>query len=56
MSPVESDDLTEIIDEGNDVAFKVYRSPETAEHEPDYQLVGTFPSKEAARAFLEDPR
>ena len=51
MSPGESDDLTEIIEE-REGRFVVLRSPETAEHEPDYFEVATFPTHEQAEAYL----
>jgi len=51
MSPDDSDDLTEIIvSEGK--KFLVLWSPETAEHDPDYRELGTFPTREKAEAFL----
>jgi hypothetical protein len=33
--------------------FVVLRSPETAEHNPDYRELGRFRSKEEADDFLE---
>jgi hypothetical protein len=51
MSPYKSDDLTHVIQqEGN--KFIVMWSPETAEHEPDYRELGTFPTRRQAKAFL----
>jgi hypothetical protein len=37
-SPVESDDLTFVVEQDDDNAFSVYESPIGAEHSPDYQL------------------
>lgn len=52
MSPYESDDLTEIICECRG-RFVVLRSPDTAEHYPDYEEVACFPTRKEAEAFLE---
>jgi hypothetical protein len=51
MSPYESDDLTEVIRPG-DGGFVVLRSPDTAEHSPDYCEVGTFSTRAQAEAYL----
>jgi hypothetical protein len=51
MSPFKSDDLTKIIEQTGD-KFVVLWSPETAEHNPDYQKLGAFLSREAAKAYL----
>jgi hypothetical protein len=51
FSPVRSDDLTEIIEQVGD-EFIALRSPDTAEHDPDYEEVGRFPTREAAEVFL----
>jgi len=50
-SPVESDDLTVLV-EPDGREFVVLRSPDIAEHDPDYQEVGRFPSREKAEEFL----
>jgi hypothetical protein len=51
MSPYESGDLTEIIEqEGQE--FIVLWSPETAEHDPAYCELGRFPTRAEAKAFL----
>jgi DNA-directed RNA polymerase subunit RPC12/RpoP len=51
MTPQRSDDLTTLIEpEGQQ--FVVLRSPETAEHDPDYQELGRFQSEDEAVAFL----
>lgn len=53
MSPVESKDLTElIVPDGNE--FIVARSPESAEHDPDYEEIGRFATRVEAKAFLHD--
>jgi predicted nucleic acid-binding Zn-ribbon protein len=54
MSPGESDDLTEVI-EPHGAEFVVLRSPETAEHDPDYSTVGTFSTRELAEVYLRRP-
>ncbi|HZP78736.1 MAG TPA: hypothetical protein VFB45_21545 [Pseudolabrys sp.] len=51
MSPEDSDDLTEVITCSGD-EFVIYRSPDTAEHKPDYRELGRFPTLEKAEAFL----
>jgi hypothetical protein len=53
MSPNESDDLTEIIEERGS-EFLVLRSPDTAEHLPDYYEVGKFATHEQAAAHLAE--
>jgi hypothetical protein len=51
MTPLKSEDLTELVEQdGNE--FIAIRSPETAEHDPDYQELGRFPSHEKALEFL----
>jgi hypothetical protein len=52
MSPEDSDDLSEIIEERGG-AFVVLRSPDTAEHLPDYEEVATFSTYQQAKAFLK---
>ena len=51
MSPYESDDLTEVIEERAG-AFVVLRSPETAEHAPDYCEIAKFSTQEQAETYL----
>ena len=34
--------------------FVALRSPDTAEHDPDYRELGRFPSRERAEAFLAE--
>jgi hypothetical protein len=55
MSPVDSDDLTEIIIKDGD-QFVILQSPETAGDRADYREVGRFLSLTAAGAFLTDLR
>lgn len=52
-SPVQSDDLTEVV-EDTGRGFVVMRSPDTAEHEPDYSPVATFPTRELALRYAVD--
>lgn len=42
MSPDGSEDLTETSAETPD-GFVLLRSPDTAEHDPDYEIIATFP-------------
>jgi hypothetical protein len=52
MTPYKSEDLTEVVEqEGGE--FIVLRSPDTAEHDPDYRELGRFPTRASAEAFLE---
>jgi hypothetical protein len=51
MTPFKSDDLTTVI-EPDGMAFVVLWSPETAEHDPDYCELGSFPTREGAEAFI----
>jgi hypothetical protein len=51
MSPQRSDDLTLLVEE-DEGEFVVLRSPETAEHRPDYYVLGRFASREKADAFI----
>jgi hypothetical protein len=44
MSPYDSDDLA-LITEFRDGVLVLLRSPETAEHHPDYEVVASFPLK-----------
>jgi hypothetical protein len=51
MSPFDSENLTELVEQdGNE--FVAIRSPDTAEHDPDYRELGRFPALETAEAFL----
>jgi len=51
MSPSSSEDLTELIErDGED--FVVLRSPDTAEHDPDYCELGRFSTRTKAEKFL----
>ena len=52
MSPTDSDDLTVIVeDEGT--RFAVLHSPDTAEHDPDYQHLADFPTRPEADAYAK---
>jgi hypothetical protein len=46
-----SEDLTELVGRDGD-EFVVMRSPDTAEHDPDYRELGRFSSREKAEEFL----
>ncbi|MCK1367900.1 hypothetical protein IVB47_26445 [Bradyrhizobium sp. 62] len=51
MTPFNSEDLTElIVTEGG--KFVVLRSSEEAEDEPDYEELGRFATRDAAKEFL----
>lgn len=51
MSPVKYKDLTElVISEGSE--FVAMRSPDSAEHDPDYEEIGRFPTQAKAEEFL----
>lgn len=50
-TPVESDDLTFIIVE-EDHYFAVLKSPDEAEHHPDYREVIRFLSRDFAEAYV----
>jgi hypothetical protein len=50
MTPLDSDDLTQIIKEDQG-EYVVLWSPETAEHTPDYQELGRFATRELAERF-----
>ncbi|WP_426411568.1 hypothetical protein [Bradyrhizobium ganzhouense] len=55
MTPFNSEDLTELIaEEGG--KFLVLRSPEGAEDDPDYEELGRFPTRDAAKEFLRSHR
>ena len=51
MTPYKSDDLTTVIEQDGQ-AFVVLWSPETAEHEPDYCELDSFPTREQAEAYV----
>jgi hypothetical protein len=51
MSPYKSDDLTKlVVPAGKE--FIVLRSPYSAEHDPDYEEIGRFPTQAKAEEFL----
>jgi hypothetical protein len=51
MSPFDSEDLTEIVEQDGK-EFVAIRSPDTADHDPDYRELGRFPTYEKAQEFL----
>ncbi len=53
MSPLDSEDLTELID-ARDGVFVVLQSPDTAEHAPDYRKVAEFATRAEAETFLTE--
>jgi len=51
MTPFKSDDLTELVEQDGD-EFVVLRSPDSAEHDPDYRELGRFLTRAKADQFL----
>ncbi|MHC2256653.1 hypothetical protein ACVILK_006345 [Bradyrhizobium embrapense] len=51
MTPIRSDDLTELIEEERG-EFVVMRSPDSAAYDPDYEEIGRFPTRLQAEEFL----
>jgi hypothetical protein len=51
MSPFQSEDLTGLI-ERDGTEFVAIRSPDSAEHDPDYREVGRFPTRAKAEEFF----
>lgn len=51
MTPFNSEDLTELIVEESG-KFVVLRSSEEAEDDPDYEELGRFATRDAAKEFL----
>jgi hypothetical protein len=51
MSPYDSDDLTQIIEE-REGQFLVYRSAASAEPYPNYERVAKFPTLKQAETYL----
>jgi DNA-directed RNA polymerase subunit RPC12/RpoP len=51
MTPHHSIDLTEIVQDHNG-KFLVYKSLDSAEHSPDYDLIAEFATAEQAEHFL----
>jgi hypothetical protein len=51
MTPFKSEDLTELIEQDG-AEFVAFRSPESAEHDPDYRELGRFPTRAKAEEFL----
>jgi hypothetical protein len=52
ISPYDSDERTYII-ERSGAGFVVLRSPDSAEHSPDYWEIAIFPTMEEAETFAE---
>jgi hypothetical protein len=52
MSPFDSENLTGVVMQDGD-AFIAIRSPDTAEHDPDYRELRRFPTREKTKEFLE---
>ena len=55
ISPYDSDERNQII-ERRAASFVVFHSADSAEHSPDYEEIGTFPTMQQAEAFLESAR
>ena len=53
MTPFDSHDLTSIVEQERN-EFVAIRSPNSAEHDPDYRELGRFPTREAAMEFLSE--
>ncbi len=51
MSPSDSEDLTAFVERRGD-EFVAIRSPNSAEHDPDYEEVGRFRTQAEAEEFL----
>ncbi len=51
MSPYDGDDLTHVIEQRGD-RFVVLRSPDAAEHSPDYFELGSFTERSEAENYL----
>ena len=51
MSPCDSDDLTHVIEQRGD-NFVVLRSPDAAEHSPDYFELASFTARAEAEHYL----
>jgi hypothetical protein len=53
MSPSKSEDLTAFVLQEGD-RFIALRSPDTAEHDPDYEELGRFSTQAEAEEFLAE--
>lgn len=53
LSPTDSDDLTVIVEAGDDGYFVVLRSPDAAGHDPEYVQVAVLGGRDEARAFAD---
>jgi hypothetical protein len=52
MSPFDSENLTELVARDGQ-EFIALRSPDSAEHDPDYRELGRFPTRKKAEEFLD---
>jgi hypothetical protein len=52
MSPFDSENLTELVAQDGQ-EFIALRSPDSAEHDPDYIELGRFPTRKKAEDFLD---
>lgn len=53
ISPYDADDFTFLIIE-KDASFAVLRSPDAAEHTPDYREVAEFSARDLAEAYVTE--
>jgi len=51
MSPFDSENLTELVEQDGS-EFVAIRSPDAAEHDPEYRELGRFPTRAKAGEFL----
>jgi predicted nucleic acid-binding Zn-ribbon protein len=52
MSPLDSDDLSVIVRPVG-AGFVVFRSADTAEHDPDYRKIASFPTRREAEDYAD---
>ncbi len=52
ISPYDSEERTQIV-ERRGAGFVVLRSPDSAEHSPDYAEIASFPTMKEAETFME---
>jgi hypothetical protein len=52
MTPYDSENLSAIVEE-SEGHFIVYRSPATAEDDPNYEPIAKFPTLERAETYLK---
>ena len=53
MSPFDSENLTGLIQQDGK-EFVAIRSPDSAEHDPDYEEIGRFPTRAQAEEFFAE--